>query len=263
MKTSDEIKANTTTLESTRKEGAHSRMTARNNTHFIKKMIHIPTSHELLVLLIVFVMIAGTLAFISIADEVREGDVQHIDELILRSLRHDNDLSTPRGPHWLNGVMRDITALGGITVIFSLTMVVLGFLLLQRHYRTMVLIGATSLGGLLLVTILKFLIARDRPDIVPPLMIEHTPSFPSGHSMMSAVVYLSLAVLLARIQSTISLRIYIILIALLLTFLIGISRIYLGVHYPTDVLSGWSVGLAWASFCWFIAFYLEKREQNR
>jgi undecaprenyl-diphosphatase len=235
-------------------------MTIQKKTDSAKKLIPLPTAHELLVLLIFFVIIAGTLAFITIAGEVRGGNVQYVDELILTAFRQSDDLSKPRGPLWLSRVMRDITALGGVTVIFSLTLFVLGFLLLQKHYRTMILIGATSLGGFILVIVLKFLIARDRPNIVPPLIIENTPSFPSGHSMMSAVVYLSLAALLARIQPTISLRIYIILIALLLTFLIGTSRIYLGVHYPTDVLSGWSVGLAWASFCWYIAFFMEKRE---
>lgn len=259
MRIGNVIKAISGTLESIQKERTRSSMTTQNETDPVKRLFQIPTAHELLVLLIFFFMIAGTLAFVTITGEVREGDVQHFDELILTAFRHSDDLSKPRGPVWLNRAMRDITALGGVTVIFSLIMVVLGFFLLQRHYRTMMLIGATSLGGFILVMVLKFLIARDRPNIVPPLMIENTPSFPSGHSMMSAVVYLSLAALLARIQPTIPLRIYIILIALLLTFLIGISRIYLGVHYPTDVLSGWSVGLAWASFCWFVAFYLEER----
>jgi undecaprenyl-diphosphatase len=84
-------------------------------------------------------------------------------------------------------------------------------------------------------------------------------SFPSGHSMLSAVIYPTLGTLLARLVPRKRLKIYFMLVALTLSFLIGISRIYLRVHYPTDVLAGWAAGLAWAAFCWTIAKYLQRR----
>jgi undecaprenyl-diphosphatase len=228
--------------------------------HSIQKGFKIPTAHELLVLLAVFFIVAGTLIFIEIADEVLEGDYQHIDEMILTSLRHSDDAAKPRGPEWLEGVMRDITALGGSTVITLLTLILLGFLTLQKEYRSAVLIATAYTGGFILVVVLKFIIARERPDIVPHLIIENTPSFPSGHSTMSAVIYLSLAASLAHTQTKTKARLYIIFVALVFTLLIGVSRIYLGVHYPSDVLAGWLIGLAWASFCWFVAYVLTGRE---
>jgi undecaprenyl-diphosphatase len=106
---------------------------------------------------------------------------------------------------------------------------------------------------------LKELFGRIRPEIVPNLVPVLSFSFPSGHSMMSAIVYLSLASLIARIQKRLRDKIYIILIAIFLSFIIGVSRVYLGVHYATDVLGGWSLGLAWAAFCWLIAWYISQR----
>jgi undecaprenyl-diphosphatase len=124
------------------------------------------------------------------------------------------------------------------------------------------MIVSANIGGFLLVTILKQIFDRQRPDIVPQLMTYNTPSFPSGHSMMSTVAYLTLAVLLAINFSDKKVRVYIIAVALIISILIGISRIYLGVHYPTDVLAGWAVGFAWASLCGFIAKAIQYRKKR-
>jgi undecaprenyl-diphosphatase len=106
---------------------------------------------------------------------------------------------------------------------------------------------------------LKHLFGRERPDIILHMVMVHTPSFPSGHAMLSAVIYLTLGALLAQVVQRRASRIYFLTVAMVLTFLIGLSRIYLGVHYPTDVLAGWAVGLAWALFCWLVARQLQRR----
>jgi len=112
----------------------------------------------------------------------------------------------------------------------------------------------------LLSLLLKDFFLRDRPDIVPALMVETSPSFPSGHSMLSAVVYLTLGSLLTRLETNSRIRTYTITIAILATVIVGISRVLLGVHYPTDVLFGWTMGFFWASLCWFVMIVLQ--EQN-
>ena len=84
-------------------------------------------------------------------------------------------------------------------------------------------------------------------------------SFPSGHAALSAVCYLTLGVLLAQTQASRTLRIYFIATAMVLTLLVGVTRIYLGVHYPTDVLAGWCFGIAWALICWTVMSYFQRR----
>jgi undecaprenyl-diphosphatase len=121
------------------------------------------------------------------------------------------------------------------------------------------LVLISTAGGLLLSGVLKWAVARDRPELVPHLSATYTSSFPSGHSMMSAVVYLTLGSLLARLASEWRVKIYCIGAALLVSGLVGVSRVYMGVHYPTDVLAGWTAGLAWASLCWLVARYLQGR----
>jgi undecaprenyl-diphosphatase len=231
-------------------------MNLLKKTSSLKNSIREITQREIKVLLILFVIIFFSWLFLIIAEEVNEGSTQNFDEWILTSLRNDE---IPRGPIWVGEFMRDVTALGGGTVLAIISVVVVGFLILQKQYNAMWLILAAAVGGALISFGLKEIYGRDRPSVVEHLMVVTSFSFPSGHSMMSAVVYLTQGALLARIQPKRSLRIYIITIALLLTFFIGISRIYLGVHYPTDVLGGWSVGLAWASFCWFIAWFLQRK----
>jgi undecaprenyl-diphosphatase len=114
-------------------------------------------------------------------------------------------------------------------------------------------------GGTVLITSLKGFFDRDRPSVVPHLTDAFFKSYPSGHSMMSSVVYLTVAVLLARTMQRRRSKVFCVGAALFLSFLIGLSRVYLGVHYPTDVLAGWAAGIAWALLCWLAAYWLEKR----
>jgi undecaprenyl-diphosphatase len=114
-------------------------------------------------------------------------------------------------------------------------------------------------GGQLLSSVLKLGVDRPRPELVSHLADVHTLSFPSGHAMMSAVTYLTLGALLARIMPNTALRIYVLGVAILATFLVGASRVYLGVHWPSDVLAGWCAGAAWAMLCWLIARLMLRR----
>jgi undecaprenyl-diphosphatase len=215
---------------------------------------------EIKVLLWIFIIILGTLIFVIIANAVSEGETNRFDLMILESLRVQGNLHQPIGPQWIEPAMRDITSLGGGTVIVIITVIVVGFLLLQKNYNAMWLILIATIGGALVGLGLKELMGRERPPEIFHLVYVNTLSFPSGHSMISAVVYLTQAFLLSRIQKKKSIRVYIIMVALILTFLIGISRVYLGVHYPTDVFAGWSIGFAWAFLCWFVVWYIQERK---
>jgi undecaprenyl-diphosphatase len=214
---------------------------------------------DLVILLAVLVVACGVLGFLKIADAVGAGATQRADERILRALRNPEDPADPIGPPWVDEAGRDLTALGGVIVLFLVTTTVLGFLLLARKYHAALLLLVASLGGLLLSTLLKNYYERPRPTVVPKLSYVDSPSFPSGHSMLSAVIYLTLGALLARLVERRRLKIYCVAVAMLLTFLVGLSRVYMGVHYPTDVLAGWAAGLAWAVLCWLVTQYLQRR----
>jgi undecaprenyl-diphosphatase len=198
-------------------------------------------------------IVAGTWAFIYILDEVKEGETRHFDETLIRYLR------AHEGPAWLQEVGRDMTALGGVAVLTLVTFAVAGYFLLRRKYGAMWLILCATGGGLILSTVLKHFIDRDRPALVEHRSVVYTKSFPSGHSMLSAVVYLTLGSLLARIMPGRLLKLYFLALAVGLTVLVGISRVYLGVHWPTDVLAGWAGGLVWALVCWLVARRLQER----
>lgn len=213
-----------------------------------------------LVLLLSVTGIVGLLwAFLALASEVKEGDTTSFDEKIVRALRHPNDLSDPLGPYWLEESVRDITALGSPLVLFLLTAFVGGFLAMRRQYQALIFLIVAVAGGGLLNVGLKSLFSRPRPDLVPHLMKAGSTSFPSGHSMLAAVGYLTLGALLARLVEGMRLKVYFISVALVLAFAIGCSRVYMGVHYPTDVFAGWLLGLVWAIACWLAARYLQQR----
>ena len=204
-------------------------------------------------------IVASVWGFVHIAGEVTDGDTQRIDETVLRAFRHPDDLARPRGPAWLPGAMRDITALGSATVLILFTLAVGVALAVRRQFHAVALVLAATLGGRLLNLSLKTFFARPRPDLVPHLTDVRSASFPSGHAMESAIIYLTLAALLARLVVPRALKVYFVAVALFLSFVVGLSRVYLGVHYPSDVLAGWMAGLAWAVLCWGLATYLQRR----
>ncbi|SFU65543.1 phosphatase PAP2 family protein [Halomonas korlensis] len=217
--------------------------------------------HDLAVLLCVLVMSGGVWGFVELADEVSEGDTQSIDETLLLSLRNPADHTDPLGAGWVEELGRDFTALGGVGVLVLVSLGALGYLLLARRYRAALFASIAVPGGILLSTSMKVGFDRPRPDLVPHDSLVYTASFPSGHAMMSAVTYLTLAALLTRVHPELRLKAYILVLAILLTLLVGISRVYLGVHWPTDVLAGWTAGAAWAALCWLAMRWMQRRGQ--
>lgn len=212
---------------------------------------------QITILFLLLVIVCGLWGFIEITDEVVEGEKLSYDEWILVMMR--DNYGSPIGPNWLQELVKNITVLGSTTILILVLTSVIGFLVLQGNYKSAILIFVTSCVGVCLVVLLKNTLGRPRPEVISHLVEVSSQSFPSGHTTMSAVVYLSLASMLAHIQERKRVKIYSIGIAILLTFAVGISRIYLGVHYPSDVLAGWALGLSWASICWILFRYLDEQ----
>ncbi|WP_353860040.1 phosphatase PAP2 family protein [Azospirillum formosense] len=215
--------------------------------------------HELRLLVGMAVSAGLILAFALLAGEVIEGETAAFDRAVLMALRVAGDPAMPLGPPWLHNAARDVTALGSITVLSLITAVTVGFLLLQGKRGASLLVLLSVGGGMAISGLLKNQIGRERPDIVPHGDIVFTASFPSGHSLLSAVVFLTLGAMLARFVEGRRQKAYVLVVAMAVTLLVGCSRVYLGVHWPTDVLAGWCVGAGWATLCWLVALWLQRR----
>jgi len=218
---------------------------------------------ELQPLMAVAVFSVAGLAFTLFAGAVVGGDTRAFDTWLLRALREPNDLADPIGPPWFEEMVRDITALGSTFVLTSAVMVVGAYLWMRRSpQKALFLVVAVSLGALL-NRLLKIGFARPRPDIVAHGMYVSTESFPSGHAANSTVVYLLLGMMLARVETSSHAKIFILAVSVLVTLLVGFSRVYLGVHWPADVLAGWLVGAVWALLCWYVLLHLQPGGPHR
>ncbi|WP_413873194.1 phosphatase PAP2 family protein [Albidovulum sp.] len=202
---------------------------------------------------------AAAWAFVALAEEVMEGGTHAFDTAVLLALRAPGDPSDPLGPPRVEELARDVTALGGVGVLTFVTLAAAGFLWLQARRATAFYLLASVGSGVALSNTAKALFDRPRPDLVPHGSAVYTASFPSGHSMMAAVTWLTLAVLVATTLRQRRLRVYVVALAVTVTVAVGLSRVYLGVHWPTDVLAGWAAGGAWALACAALARILSRR----
>jgi undecaprenyl-diphosphatase len=207
-------------------------------------------------------VIAGLiLAFALIAYEVMQGATSRFDRDVIMALRTSANPSEPLGPAWVQNIAINVTALGSFTVVTGVMIIALGYFYLTGARTACWLLLTAVLGGMAVNSLLKLVFARPRPDFVIPSLKVVTASFPSGHATLSAIAYLTLGVLLARTARSTALRIYLIAVGAILGILIGVSRVYLAVHYPTDVLAGWCLGTAGALSCWAVMNLLERRNK--
>lgn len=184
-----------------------------------------------------------------LADEVLEGDTVGFDQSVTLALRDNGDMNDPIGPMWLEEAARDVTSLGSFSILGLIVVVTVSYLWLRRKRTTAAFVAFAVISGTLLSNLLKAAFDRPRPDVEAATRV-FTASFPSGHATLSAVVFLTLGVLLSESSSDNRVRGFFVGLGVLLTLIVGSSRVYLGVHYPTDVIAGWSLGAAWALCCW-------------
>lgn len=211
-------------------------------------------------LAIVLLIVGALLAFAELAGGVITGETHAFDEAVLLALRDPVDTANPIGPRWIEAAVRDVTSLGSAVLLTAATLATLGYLLLAGKRATAALVAIAIVGGTVLSWLLKSGFQRPRPDLVAHLVEVSSPSFPSGHAMLSTITWLTLGVLLATVQPTRRLKAYVLGIAISVALSVGVSRVYLGVHWPTDVLAGWCIGTAWALACWLAAGWVRGRQ---
>jgi len=199
------------------------------------------------------VLALGGLAFLSIADEVAEGETRALDLAILLALRRPGENRDLVGPDWLHVAAIDVTALGSLAVLGLLVLLAGAVMACLERWGEAVLLLVGAGGGLAISQGLKALFVRERPDLAYRAVEAVNASFPSGHAMLSAVVFLTLGALGARFSERRRLKALALSAAVGLSLLVGVSRIYLGVHWASDVLAGWCLGAAWAMACWLAA----------
>lgn len=208
---------------------------------------------DLAVLIAAASLLVAMYVFVETVDEVTEGETDKVDRYIVHWVKGLD------APNWFNEFMRDCTAFGGSFVLSLTTLAICIYFYAKRLYSALGFLLLTVGGAFVLSMTLKWFFNRPRPDIIEHGSYTYTTSFPSGHAMLSAAVWLTIGVMLARLEKSHYLKAYFICLGLFISFLTGVSRVWLGVHWPTDVLAGWAGGTVWAVACWFLARYLQHR----
>lgn len=201
-------------------------------------------------LIVLLALVGAPWLFLSIADEVSEGETDALDRQLLLAMRMPGDPSDPIGPRWAEEAVRDVTALGGFTVLTLLTIVATLLLIFHGRRRQALIFAATVVLAQLSNDLLKTFYDRDRPALVAHGSYVYSQSFPSGHSAMAAAVFLVLATVVASVEGRRRTKALIYGVAITAVVAVGLSRVYLGVHWPTDVLGGWCLGISWALVAW-------------
>lgn len=214
---------------------------------------------EIVALTALFIVAAGIMTFVELADDMTEADGRAFDQTVLLAMRSGGS-TDGWGPPWLETAALDLTALGGIAVLGLFAVIVVLFLVLQRKRLSALLLVLGLAGGVALSEGLKAIFERDRPPEAFRAVETINASFPSGHALLSAVFYLSIGVMLTRAFPRRRFKAYVLGVALLLTLIVGLTRVYLAAHWATDVLAGWSIGAAWAMALWLVAYSVQRRQ---
>jgi undecaprenyl-diphosphatase len=230
-------------------------------TAFLTRIVRVARA-EVAAVFALLIIATGVLSFIELADDMQELDGQSFDQAILMMMRpYPDALDRPWGPWWLPEAAADLTSLGGISVLGLFALIALGFLLIQKKPLSAVLLVVGLIGGVALSEGLKSVFARERPPVDYQMVETLNASFPSGHALLATVFYLTLGVMLTRAFPQRRLKAYALGAAITIALLIGVTRIYLGAHWATDVFAGWSIGAAWAMCLWLFAYVVERRQK--
>jgi undecaprenyl-diphosphatase len=204
--------------------------------------------------------LAAVWAFLGLTGEVQEQETTNFDRAVLVALRVRGNLAELAGPRWLQEAGRDVTALGGFTVLAVISVLAVAILLMQGRRVQAVIFGGAVVLAQIAASVAKAIVARPRPDFLAHHDLVYSSSFPSGHSVMSPVVYLTLAAIVAAGSARRAIKVTLLVGAVILVIAVGVSRVYLGVHWPTDVLAGWTMG---ATVAWVAAIALHLTAPKR
>ena len=236
---------------------------APHPTAFLTRALRVART-EIAAVAALLVIALGTLTFIEVADDMREADGQAFDQAVLHAVRpFADDPGRPWGPWWLHEAAADITSLGGISVLTLFALMALGFMLFQGKRLSALLLVVGLAGGVALSEGLKALFERERPPLEFQAVETLNASFPSGHALLSTVFYLTLGVMLTRAFPRRRLKAFVLGIAMLIAGLVGLTRVYLGAHWASDVVAGWCAGAAWSMALWLVAWAVQRRQARR
>ena len=194
-----------------------------------------------------------SIAFAALSILVVNGTTDNFDHYVVASFRLSvSPDSALVGPAWFQEMARDLTSLGSSSVLSIVTMAASGYLLLARRKYEVPWVLTNTVGIALLSNSLKYFFTRHRPDAFDVTTQVFTSSFPSDHAAISLVTYFAVAFIIVPFAARPSEKVFVLTFAFSLVLLIGSSRVYLGVHYPADVLAGWLLGATWFTFCWIV-----------